>query len=156
MGQAKRRKEKLGALYGTSKGSNRRTVAQMIKIRRSDISGKWAVDIDMPRGSRRLNVYIDRSDAVLDAAIAAQFFGAHTVEYLEDPANWQATLRAYGKAAEASGLEDDDEVLFVFRPQSDGSILIDGTRKTLDQNNAQLREHNLLSDRIWHRDREGH
>lgn len=159
MGQAKRRKQQrkqqLGALYGTPEGSNRATVAQMIKVRRSDISGKWAVDIDLPRGSRRLTVYMDRSHAMADAAIAAQFFGAHTAQYLEDPANWLATLQAYSKATQAAGLEDDDEVLSVMRPLSNGFVLIDETRKTLDHWNAQLREQNILSDRVWYRDRKG-
>jgi hypothetical protein len=152
MGQAKRRKKQLGSLYGTPEGSNRPNVVDLIKVRRSHLTDKWAVDVDMPSGRRRLTVYYQHTDALADADIAKEVFGAKTVEQLEDEGVWLSTLLAYGEATKAGGLEDDDEILAVWKPLGNGWVIEDTRPNTLDQQNAQLRELDLLSDRVWYRD----
>lgn len=102
-----------------------------------------------------MTVYYKHSDALADAAIAREVFGEKSVEQLQDEAVWLSTLLAYGEAAEAADLEDDDEVLSIMKPLGSSWIVQDTRQVVLDQQNARLRELGLLSDRVWHRGRNG-
>jgi predicted transcriptional regulator len=141
MGQSKKRREKLGALYGTPQGSNKPKPEDLISIRRSTISGKWQVIIDIHGLSRCLDVFHDYAMAEKDASMARQVFSRYTCNELKNSDTWQKAVAEYLEASEAAEIVSDDEVLAV----------LSNAGTTPKQVNARLREMGLLSDSVWNR-----
>jgi len=111
----------------------------LISIRRSTISEKWQVVIDIYGSSRCLDVFYDYAMAEKDAAIARQVFACYTCNELRNSDTWQKAVTEYLKASEAAGIVSDDEVIAV----------LSNTGITPKQVNAQLREMGQLSDPVW-------
>ena len=142
MGQAKRRRERLGKKYGTREGSNKPKPYESLKIYRSAWSGKWAVGIQMPNGGLRcLDVFCNRETAELDANAAKSVLFNYDWSDLLSPEKWTLFIDEYSKVSTSMGVESDDEILMVASK----------TGVTPDQVNAQLRELGRLSDSIWYR-----
>jgi hypothetical protein len=139
MGQASRRKRHLSGDF--------------IKVRQSELSGKWAVDLDLPGCSHRLDVFILEGDAQFDAAIARKVFSNYKIKELLQTDIYRKALIEYMECAMAEGPESDDEIISKIKLMEDGALLVDVRRQSLDQENARLREFGLLSDRIWYRNR---
>lgn len=143
MGQAKRRRERLGQKYGTPEGSNKPKPFESLKIYRSAWTEKWAVGIKMPNGQLKcLDVFYDRKTAELDASAAKSVLFNYNWPDLLNPSEWTLFINEYSKVSASMGVESDDECLMVV---SEKGI-------TPNQINAQFREMGLLSDSVWYRD----
>jgi len=142
-------------VYAMGKASRRKRQAagDLIKVRRSDLTGKWAVDLDLPGQSHRLDVFVLREDAEVDAKIARDVFGPFSPKELLCNDKYRDVFLQYANRAMAEGPESDDEIISRMQTMEDGTLLIDVRRQSLDQENARLREFGLLSDRIWNRGR---
>jgi hypothetical protein len=138
---------------GKASRKKRQTAGDLIKVRRSDLTGKWAVDLDLPGQSHRLDVFMLRKDAEADAKIARDVFGPFSPKELLSNDMYRKVLLQYVNRAMAEGPESDDEIISRMETMEDGTLFIDVRRQSLDQENARLRELGLLSDRIWNRGR---
>lgn len=143
MGQSKRRRERLGAKYGTHEGSNKPKPCESLKIYKSAWSGKWAVGIKMPNGELKcLDVFCDRKIAEIDANVAKSVLVNYDWPDLLNPEKYYVFVSEYSQTSALMGIKSDDEVLAV----------VSETGITPDQMNAQFRELGLLSDNVWYRD----
>jgi hypothetical protein len=143
MGQAKRRRERLGQKYGTREGSNKPKPCESLKIYRSAWTEKWAVGIKMPNGELTcLDVFYDRKIAELDASAAKSVLFNYDWPDLLSPEKWTLFINEYSKVSALMGVESDDECL----------MAVSETEITPNQVNAQLREVGLLSNNVWYRD----
>ena len=138
---------------GQASRKKRQTAGDLVKVRRSDLTGKWAVDLDLPGQSHRLDVFVLREHAEADAKIARDVFSHFRPKELLCSDKYREVFLQYANRAMAEGPESDDEIISRMQTMEDGTLLIDVRRQSLDQENARLREFGLLSDRIWSRGR---
>lgn len=142
MGQARRRREQLGSLYGTAEGSNKPRPHESVCIYKSAWTGKWAVGLDIPGGELRcLDVFLNYEAAEQDAMAAREAFKPYTWSDIKNEESWPSILQEYIQLSASYGVVSDDECLAV------ASI----TGIAPAQINAQLREMDALSDNVWHR-----
>ncbi len=143
MGQSKRRRKCLGALYGTPQGSNKPKPCESVRVYKSAWTNKWAVGIDIPGEELRcLDVFLDQEMAERDAMAAREVFQCYTWQDVKNEKKWFAILQEYIQLSTLRGIVSDDECL---------AVVASAVNLTPNQVNAQLREMGLLSDGIWRR-----
>ena len=143
MGEASRRRQRLGKMYGAPNGSDKLSPCESIVIYKSGRTGKWAVGLEVSSTELKcLDVFYDYEMARLDAAAARETFSAYTWPDVLDGKKWNVILKEYIQKSASLGVVSDDECIAVHG----------ATRLTPIQVNAQMRELELLSDEVWRRD----
>ena len=128
-----------------------KTAAEFLKIRRSETSNKWAVDLDLPSGSHRIDVFIKRKDAEADLIANRQVLVNYTPEELADPATYRKALHEMIASSTSVGIVSDDEPIAVLHRTESGWLIVDASDESLKPKRRLWREFGLLSDQVWDR-----
>lgn len=143
MGEASRRRQRLGKMYGAHKDSNDLSPCESIVIYKSRRTGKWAVGLEVSSTELKcLDVFYDHEMAQLDATAARETLSTYTWPEVLDEKKWNVILKEYTQKSASLGVVSDDECIAVHG----------ATKLTPIQMNAQMRELELLSDNVWRRD----
>lgn len=128
-----------------------KTAAECLKIRRSKTSNKWAVDLDLPSGSHRIDVFIKRKDAEAELIANRQVLVNYTPEELADPVVYETAFREMIASSINVGIVSDDEPIAVLHRTESGWLIIDTSNESLKPERRLWREFGLLSDQVWDR-----
>ena len=143
MGEARRRRQHLGKMYGTPKANNKLSPCESVIIYKSGRTGKWAVGLEVSSTELKcLDVFYDYEMAELDATAARETLSNYNWKDVLDREKWNVILKEYTQKSALLGVVSDDECIAVHG----------ATKLTPIQVNAQMRELELLSDEVWHRD----
>ncbi len=134
MGEAKRRK-KLDPRYGKSIVSPPDSPSAIaVRLEKSDLTGKWKTMTSI-NGAAEICVTVHKrhSDATQAAQEIVRVFEKIT------PQQWSLS-DTLSTALMQLDIEDDDEVIGVLRPNSNGEVSIDQRPETLSEYNCLLEE----------------
>ena len=128
-----------------------KTAAECLTIRRSEASNKWAVDLDLPSGSRRIDVFFTRKDAEVELIADRQVLVNYTPEQLEDSATYGKALHEMIASSTSVGIVSDDEPIAVLHRTESGWLIVVTSSEALKPERRLWREFGLLSDQAWDR-----
>jgi hypothetical protein len=126
-----------------------KTAAECLTIRRSKVSNKWAVDLDLPSGSRRIDVFFKRKDAEAELIADKQVLVNYTAEQLADPVIYAKAFREMIVSSTGMGIVSDDEPIAVWHRTENNWLIIDTSDEALKPERRLWREFGLLSDQAW-------
>jgi hypothetical protein len=95
-------------------------------IHRSDLSGKWAINLQASGGNHVLDVFHDLRKALISAQNAQTVFGTAKATADANGKKWSGLIRAYAAADEAAGIQSDDEGIGMTEPGADGFRTLHG------------------------------
>lgn len=111
----------LGMWVPPMKPGHRLRYRHPIAVKRSQLSGKWAVQIETSQGCHTLDVFHDLRVALRSAQNAQVVMGQASATEVDGPI-FHTLVTKYANADKAEGIESDDEILGACEDSGDGTF----------------------------------